>query len=276
LDAIKAQGYKNAVNGQKGAEKMRKDFEGKVALVTGAGSGIGRAAVISFARLGARVVGVDRDKSKGEETFRIVQVMGGVGAFAGADVTQGMEIKAAVQRAADLFGRLDYAVNCAGITTPVEELAEASEETWDRIMSVNAKGIWLSMKYEIQALLSGGGAIVNISSALGLVGSAGMAIYAASKHAIVGLTRCAALDYAVRGIRVNAIAPGAVDTPMVNVFIAATGGDPSKMNAIRAAHPMGRIARPEEIANAAVWLCSSQSSFITGHVLSVDGGYVAL
>jgi NAD(P)-dependent dehydrogenase (short-subunit alcohol dehydrogenase family) len=239
----------------------------KVALVTGGGRGIGRATALALAGVGASVVVLDRDGAAAEETARLA----GEGAAVVGDVTRSEDLERAVAVARERWGGLDWAVNNAGITLHRKLRAhEIDEADWRRILDVNLTGVFLAMRAEVPALLErGGGAIVNISSVAGLVGSsAADAAYAASKHGIVGLTKTAALDYATAGIRVNAICPGPVNTPMV--ADAAHMGDFFKR-----ASPMERIAEPEEIAAAAVWLCSEAASFVTGTAVPVDGGYVA-
>jgi NAD(P)-dependent dehydrogenase (short-subunit alcohol dehydrogenase family) len=239
----------------------------KVALVTGGGRGIGRATALALAGVGASVVVLDRDGAAAEETARLA----GEGAAVVGDVTRSEDLERAVAVARERWGGLDWAVNNAGITLHRKLRAhEIDEADWRRILDVNLTGVFLAMRAEMPALLErGGGAIVNISSVAGLVGSsAADAAYAASKHGIVGLTKTAALDYATAGIRVNAICPGPVNTPMV--------ADAANMeDFFTRASPMERIAEPEEIAAAAVWLCSEAASFVTGAAIPVDGGYVA-
>lgn len=249
---------------------------GKVALVTGGGSGIGRAACLAFAREGAKVVVVDVDAAGGEETVHRVWAGNGQAAFCRADVSQAAQVEAAVARAIQVYGCLDCAFNNAadiaahlGAMVPTHEYPE---ENWDRIMQVNLKGVWLCLKYEIRQMLrQGGGAIVNTASALGLVGVERMCGYIASKHGVIGLTRAAALEYATEGIRVNAVCPGYIRTPMTQARLE----DPQHRARLLSREPIGRVGEPEEVAEAAVWLCSEAASFITGHALSVDGGWVA-
>ena len=249
-------------------------FEGKVALVTGGTGGIGRAGAVAFGREGAKVAVVGRREAEGQETVRLIERAGGAGFFVRADVTREADARAMVEAVMARYGRLDAVFNNAGVEGVAAPVHEQTEANFDLVMGVNVKGMWLSLKYEIPALLkSGGGAIVNNSSIGGLVGMAGMAFYSASKHAIVGLTKSAALEYAREGIRVNAVAPGGVQTDMLDRV---TGGAGSEYRAkMVAIHPIGRIASPDEIAAAVLWLCSDAASFVVGHVLTVDGGFTA-
>ena len=252
---------------------MAGQFEGKVALVTGGSSGIGRAAVLAYAREGARVVIAARGVADGEETVEEVRRAGGEAVFVKTDVSQAAEVEEMVKKSVELYGRLDYAFNNAGIGGDRGPMHEQTEESWVDIMNVNLKGLWLCMKYEItQMLQQGGGAIVNNSSGSGLVGFPGAWAYGASKHGVVGLTRIGALDYAQQGIRVNAVCPGYIRTPMSDARIA---GNPELEQRFKARAPMGRGGTSEEVAEAVVWLCSDAASYITGVALSIDGGYVA-
>jgi NAD(P)-dependent dehydrogenase (short-subunit alcohol dehydrogenase family) len=249
-------------------------FSGKVALVTGGTGGIGRAAAVAWAREGARVVVAGRRAAEGSETVRLVEQAGAEGLFVAADVSREADAKRMVEAALERFGRLDVAFNNAGIEGTAAPLAEQSEQDFDRVFAVNVKGVWLAMKYEIPAMLkTGGGAIVNNSSIGGLVGMPRNGIYSASKHAVCGLTRSASLDYAAKGVRVNAVAPGGVQTDMLDRVTGGAGSDyRAKMARL---HPLGRIGTPEEIVAAVLWLCSPEASFVHGHVLSVDGGFTA-
>src|ERR1700716_1339588 len=256
---------------QKGRTIMN-EFQNKVAIVTGGTSGIGRAAAVAYAREGARVVVAGRRAAEGEETMRLLRAQGGEGIFVTTDVSKAAQVKELVDRTMQKFGRLDFAFNNAGIEQEPTPFLEQDEETYDRVMDINVKGVWLSMKYEIPAMLkTGGGSIVNNSSALGVVGMPGTEIYVASKHAVIGLTKSAALEFGKQGIRVNAILPAVIDTDMFQRF---AGEKPEFHPQMTALHPIGPIGKPEEIADAAIWLSSSKS-FVTGHSLLVDGGFTA-
>ena len=249
------------------------EFQDKVAIVTGATSGIGRAAAIAYAREGAKVVVAGRRAREGEETVRLVQAPGGEGIFVKTDVSKAVQVKELVERTLQKFGRLDIAFNNAGIEQVPLPFLEQDEETFDRVVDINAKGVWLCMKYEIPAMLkTGGGSIVNTASVFGVIGIPGNEIYIASKHAVIGLTKSAAVEFGKQGIRVNAILPGVVDTDMYKRF---AGDKPEFREQMNAMHPIGRIGKPEEMAEAAIWLSSSKASFVTGHSLMVDGGYTA-
>ena len=252
---------------------MPRSLEGKVALITGGSSGIGRVAALAFAREGARVVLGNRRVEEGEETVRRVRETGGEALVVRTDVTRAADVEALVAKAVQTYGRLDCAFNNAGMTGDMARTAECTEENWDRTLNVNLKGVWLAMKYEIlQMLNQGGGAIVNNASVAGLVGMRGGPAYSASKGGVVQLTRTAALEYAKAGIRVNAVCPGFVATPMTEEH---TRTSPDLEAWIKRIQPMGRLATPEEVAEAVVWLCSDAASFVTGHPLVLDGGLVA-
>ncbi len=250
-----------------------KEFDGKVALVTGGGSGIGRATALAFARDGAQVIIGDRDVQRGEETVSMIRDAGGTATFREMDVLVAAEVEALVDHAIEMYGRVDVAFNNAGIEGDVRPLVEQTEANYDAVMDVNVKGVWLSMKYEIPRMLEQGcGAIVNCSSVAGVIGFPGIGIYAASKHAVIGLTKTAALEHSVKGIRINAVNPGLINTQMADRLAAGIGTSKEELAPL---HPIGRIGRAEEVADAVLWLCSAKASFITGHSLIVDGGFTA-
>lgn len=248
-------------------------MKGKTALITGAGSGIGRATALAFANAGANVVVADVDHAGGDETVRAIGRTPGTGLFVAADVSRRADVEMLIDTAVKTYGRLDCAFNNAGVQGALSPTHECSEENWDLITGINLKGVWLCMKYQVaQMLKQGGGAIVNNSSNFGLVGSVGMPAYSAAKHGVIGLTKTAALEYAKQGIRVNAVCPGPVQTPLVDKIVAVR---PEIVGAITDREPVGRMGQASEVAGAVVWLCSDEASFVTGAVLSVDGGYVA-
>jgi len=249
----------------------------KVALVTGGGSGIGRASALAFAREGAKIIIADVNITGGEETVQLIHAAGGAAIFVRADVSKAAEVAALVKKGVETYSRLDCALNNAGIQGEIQQTAECSEENWDRIIATNLTGVWLCMKHEIPYMLKqGGGAIVNIDSNFGLVWSRGMPPYTASKHGVVRLTKTAALEYAKSGIRVNAVCPGPTQTPLVDRILSQQPQIANQIvEAIKAREPMGRMGQPEEIAEAVVWLCSEAASFVTGIALAVDGGFVA-
>jgi len=247
-------------------------LEDKVALVTGAAMGIGRASAQAFAREGAAVVVADIDAEGGHETVGLVEDAGGQASFVLADVSVKADVEAMVEHAAATYGGLDCAHNNAGVAAPMAPLAEYPDDGWDRTIAVMLTGVYHCMKAEIPRMLErGGGAIVNTASGVGLVGYPNQAAYTASKHGVIGLTKVAALDYGSQGIRVNAICPGTARTPMVDAAIRDLPGIEEEVTKL---HPIGRIAEAAEIAEAAVWLCSPAASFVLGVALPVDGGYV--
>lgn len=251
---------------------MVNDMHGKVALVTGCGAGIGRAIALEFAAHGVNVILGDVDPAGAEDTARLVRAAGSDAFFVPTDVTRTSEVETLVTQGVAQFGHLDFAVNNAGIEGDIMvPLADYAESTWDRVLAVNLKGVFLCMKHELPHLVRSRGALVNIASVAGLSGGAMGSAYYASKHGVVGLTRAAAMEYARQGVRVNAIAPGVVETAMAERSL---GQDERAAARVKAMHPLGRFATPAEVARAAVWLCSPAASFITGHTLPVDGGYL--
>lgn len=243
-------------------------FTGRVALITGAASGIGRATAVAFAREGARVAILDRTAAALQPTAQAVQEAGGEGLVLACDIAQPEEVEAAVAETVATFGRLDIAFNNAGVENVAAPVAEIALADWDRILDINLRGTFVCMKHEIaQMLRQGGGVIVNTASGAGIRGVAGGASYAASKHAVIGLTKSAALDYATANIRVNAVLPGNIATPMMDRF---TGGDIQKAIDLE---PVGRLGRPEEIAEAVLWMSADLGAFVTGAAVSVDGGW---
>jgi NAD(P)-dependent dehydrogenase (short-subunit alcohol dehydrogenase family) len=251
-----------------------KNLRDKAVLITGAGGGIGRATALAFAREGGRLLVADLDLAAVEETAGMVLAAGGEVYARRCDVTRPEEAESMVHAAVELLGRLDCAVNNAGIEASQEGTLRLPVDTWERTIAVNLSGVFYCMRAEIAAMrAAGGGAIVNMASALGLVGFAGAAAYVAAKHGVIGLTKTAALEYATRGIRVNAVCPGFVATPMLERIGVTT--DPERRLSIESLHAMARLGRPEEIADAVLFLCSEAASFITGEALVVDGGYTA-
>lgn len=249
-------------------------FTGKVVLVTGAASGIGRAIALAFGRAGASVVVADVSVDGGHATAAMIVENGGKALFVQSNVARTADVEALVDKTINYYGRIDFAVNNAALAHERQSLADVDDEQFDRIMNVNVKGVWLCMKYQLRQMLKQGhGAIVNMAGVAGLVGSPNQAVYSASKHAVIGLTRSAAAEYARQGIRINALCPAAVKTPML---ARAFEQDPAIEKKLKAAHPMGRFADAGEVAQAALWLCSDMASYINGHEMTVDGGFTAI
>ncbi|HWZ82141.1 MAG TPA: SDR family oxidoreductase [Terriglobales bacterium] len=252
---------------------MATDLRGKIAIVTGGTSGIGRDAAILFAKEGSKVVVAGRREAEGKETMDLVRAAGGDGFFLKTDVSKTADVQALVDKTVEKFGRLDIAFNNAGIEGEWIPIVDQTEEAWDSTININLKGVWLCLKYQIRQMLKqcGGGAICNMSSVAGWIGSAGAATYCASKHGVIGLTKSAALETARNGIRVNAVCPAVIETPMgERVF-----GAPDMKKFALGLHPIGRFGRPMEIAEAVVWMCSDKASFMTGQSLILDGGMLA-
>jgi len=252
---------------------MNESFNGKVALVTGAGSGMGLATAKAFAEAGASVVLADSHEEAVRAAAEQLIADGRKALALRCDVTDDVQVSSMIERTVSTFGRLDAAFNNAGVMQRRVETADISGDEWDRVMAINLRGVWSCMKYELRQMLRlGGGAIVNCSSIAGVIGVAGGAAYHAAKHGVIGLTKTAALEYAARGIRINAVCPGTIKTPMVQSM---TSGDPKVLAEMVKEEPIGRLGEPEEIAAAVLWLCSPGASYVVGHALLVDGGYTA-
>jgi NAD(P)-dependent dehydrogenase (short-subunit alcohol dehydrogenase family) len=250
-----------------------REFAGKVAIVTGGASGIGRASAEAFAGRGAKVVVADLDDVQGGAAVAAINALKGEAVFVRADVTDPEQVSAIVTTAVDSFGRLDIALNNAGVPGTYAALTDQDLGDWQRTIAVNLTSVFLSLRAEIPAMLeSGGGAIVNTASAAGLMGFANLPSYVASKHGVIGLTKSVALEYAKRGVRVNAVCPGSIRTQMLEGFV---GGDQTALEGMGKMQPIGRLGTPEEVAAAVVWLCSEAAAFVTGHALAVDGGVLA-
>jgi NAD(P)-dependent dehydrogenase (short-subunit alcohol dehydrogenase family) len=245
------------------------NLDGKVAFLTGAASGIGRATALTFAREGVNTVVSLIDEHGSQETARMIENLGGQALAVRCDVTRGDDVRAALNQTVEVFGHLDYAFNNAGAEQQPKPTADITEEEWDRIITINLRGVFLCMKYEIPLMLQYGGSIVNTSSGAGIKVFGRGAAYATAKHGVVGLTKDAALDYAASRIRINAICPGIIDTEMMDRF---TGDTAEGRDRVIAQEPIGRVGKPDEIAAAVLWLCSGAASFVTGHALVADGG----
>jgi len=252
---------------------MTQELQNKVAIVTGGTSGIGRDTAVLFAKEGARVVVAGRRQAEGQETIDLIRAAGGDSIFVPTDVSKTADVQALVQKTIKTFGRVDIGFNNAGIEGNWLPIAEQAEEDFDRTIAINLKGVWLCLKYEIQQMLKqgAGGAIVNMSSVAGFIGSAGAATYCASKHGVIGLTKGAALETATKGIRVNAICPAVIETPMGERLF----GAPEARRFSLGLHPIGRFGQPMEVAEAVLWMCSDRASFMTGQSLVLDGGFLA-
>lgn len=250
---------------------MENDFKGKVAIVTGGAFGIGSATAIAFAKKGARVVVADWIEN--HDTCDAIKAMGGEALFVKCDVSDSGNVKQLIDQTLSAFGRLDFAFNNAGIEGDNGFTQDCTEQNWDKTIGINLKGIWLCMKYQLAEMIrQQSGAIVNCASIAGLVGFPGLPAYVASKHGVIGLTKTAALECAKMGIRVNAVCPGAIKTPMIDRL---TGNKKEAEQQFAGMEPIGRLGKPEEVAKAVVWLCSDEASFVTGHAMAVDGGWVA-
>ncbi|MCK4797920.1 MAG: SDR family oxidoreductase [Spirochaetes bacterium] len=251
---------------------MGKILKKKIALITGGGSGIGRASALLFAQEGAKVIVANRRIEKGEETVNMIKEAGGEAIYIQTDVSKGNNVETLINKIINKYDRLDCAFNCGGIDGKPAPIVECEEEDWDEIIDINLKGTFLLMKYEIRQMLKQGyGSIVNMTSICGIIARPRRCAYNASRHGVIGLTKTAALEYAKKGIRVNAVGPGSIRT---DIYVRSTKGDPEKEKKYAEAHPIGRVGEPSEVAEAALWLCSDKASFVVGHTLMVDGGFI--
>ncbi len=252
---------------------MTHELRNKVAIVTGGTSGIGRDTAVLFAKEGAKIVVAGRREAEGQETIGLIRAAGGESFFLKTDVSKTADVQTLIQKTVEKFGRLDIAFNNAGVEGNWMPISEQPEEDWDRTIAINLKGVWLCLKYELQQMLKQGtgGAIVNMSSVAGFIGSAGAATYCATKHGVIGLTKSAALENATKGIRINAICPAVIETPMGERLF----GAPEMKKFSLGLHPIGRFGQPMEIAEAVLWMCSDRASFMTGQSLVLDGGFLA-
>lgn len=252
---------------------MNRELEGKISLITGGTSGIGRDTSVLFAKAGAKVVVAGRREAEGNEVVQAIRAQGGDAIFVKADVSRAADVEMLVAKTVEKYGRLDIAFNNAGIEGVWVPIVEQSEEDWDRVIDINLKGVWLCLKHEIRQMLkqAGGGAIVNMASVAGLMGSPGAATYCSSKHGVIGLTKAASLETATSGIRINAICPAVIETAMAERAFA----EPQFNKFVLRLHALGRFGRPAEVADAVLWMCSERSSFMTGHALVLDGGFLA-
>jgi NAD(P)-dependent dehydrogenase (short-subunit alcohol dehydrogenase family) len=253
---------------------MTGSFDGEVALLTGGSSGIGRAAALAFATEGAKVAIASRRESESLETVKMIEDAGGEGFFIKADISKSADVQSMVAKTTERFGRLNYAFNNAGIEGPAfTPLVKYSEADWDQVIAINLTGVFLCMKYELPHIIAAKGAIVNMASVAGLVGGRLGSAYHASKHGVVGLTKAAAIENASAGVRINAVAPGVIETDMADRAGFTSNESPVHSRAL-AMHPMGRFGTPEEVAQAVIWLCSKGAAFTTGHALPIDGGFL--
>ncbi|MGB8490370.1 MAG: glucose 1-dehydrogenase [Bacteroidales bacterium] len=255
---------------QEGEDKM-KDLENKTAIVTGAGSGIGRAIALLYAKEGSNVVVSDINENRGQETVEQIKANGGSAVFIMADASKPSDIQSLVEKTVKQYGSLDIACNNAGIGGPLAATGDYPIDDWDKVISINLSGIFYGMRFQIPAILaSGGGSIVNMTSILGIVGTKNSPAYVAAKHGIIGLTKTAALEYADKNVRINAVGPGYIMTPLLTNTL-----DNSALNALAGLHPMGRLGTSDEVAELVLWLSSSKASFVTGSYYTIDGGYTA-